>query len=76
MKKTCKWYDYLISFTFTQDGYLSPCTGTTCVSRLNKINNFDEAESVRKFLEDRIDGAKNLAINNIMYLGRNRHEVN
>lgn len=70
-----KMYDYLISFTFAKDGYLTPSTGTTCVSRLNKIDNFDEAESVRKFLEDRIDGAKNLAINNIMYLGRNKHEV-
>jgi hypothetical protein len=68
-------YDYLISFTFAKDDYLTPCIGTTSVSRLNKIDNFDEAESVRKFLEDSIDGAKNLAINNIMYLGRNEHEV-
>lgn len=72
MKK--KWYDYLISFTFAQEGFLTPSSGTTAVSRLNKINTIEEAESVRKFLEGRIDGAKNLAINNIMYLGRNRHE--
>jgi hypothetical protein len=69
-----KWYDYLISFTFLADGYLTPSIGTTAVSRLHKIDNIEEAESVRKFLESRIDGAKNLAINNIMYLGRNRHE--
>lgn len=69
-----KWYDYLISFTFSAEGYLTPSTGTTAVSRSNKINSIDEAESVRKFLEDRIDGAKNLAINNIMYLGRNKHK--
>jgi hypothetical protein len=73
--KRRRYYDYLISFTFCAEGYLTPSTGTTCVSRLNKINNFDEAESVRKFLETRIDGAKNLAINNIMYLGRNKHKV-
>ena len=74
MKKACKWYDYLISFTFSAEGYLTPSTGTTAVSRTHKIDNIEEAESVRKFLEDRIEGAKNLAINNIMYLGRNRHE--
>lgn len=68
-----KWYDYLISFTFAQEGFLTPSTGTTAVSRLHKINTFEEAESVRKFLENRIDGAQKLAINNIMYLGRNRH---
>lgn len=69
-----KWYDYLISFTFSAEGFLTASTGTTAVSRLHKINTIEEAESVRKFLEDRIEGAKNLAINNIMYLGRNRHE--
>lgn len=69
-----KWYDYLISFTFSAEGYLTPSTGTTAVSRTHKIDNIEEAESVRKFLEDRIDGAKNLAINNIMYLGRNKHD--
>lgn len=69
-----KWYDYLISFTFSAEGYLTSSTGTTAVSRTHKIDNLDEAESVRKFLEDRIEGAKNLSINNIVYLGRNRHE--
>lgn len=69
-----KWYDYLISFTFSKEGYLTACNGTSSVSRLHKIDNHDEAESIRKFLEGGIDGAKNLAITNIMYLGRNRHE--
>lgn len=69
-----KWYDYLISFTFSKEGYLTPCSGTSSVSRGHKIDNHDEAESVRKFLEGKIDGAQNLAITNIMYLGRNRHE--
>lgn len=68
-----KWYDYLISYTFTLDGYLTPCTGTTGLSRLKKINSFDEVRAVRNYIEQQIDGAKNVAINNIMYLGRNRH---
>lgn len=70
-----KMYDYLISYIFTADGYLTPSHGTSCVSRMDKINTFDEVESVRSFLEDRIEGAKNLAINNIIFLGRNKHEV-
>ena len=68
-------YDYLISYTFTCEGYLTPCTGTMSISRVNKINNFTEASSVRDFMEKQIKGASNLAINNIMYLGRNRYEV-
>ena len=69
-----KWYDYLISYTFAKEGYLTPCTGTMSLSRLRKINNHDEASSVREFVESQIEGATNLAINNIMFLGRNRHE--
>ena len=68
-----KMYDYLISYTFTGKGYLTPCCGSSCVSRLNKINNFDEIKSVRSFLEGQIDGASNLSINNIVFLGRNKH---
>jgi hypothetical protein len=70
-----KMYDYLISYTFAKEGYLTPCGGTIGISRINKINNFTETQLVREFIESQIDGAKNVAINNIMYLGRNRHEV-
>ena len=69
-----KWYDYLISYTFAKEGYLTPCTGTMSISRLHKIDNLEEAASVRSFIESQIDGATNLGINNIMFLGRNRHE--
>lgn len=69
-----KWYDYLISYTFAKEGYLTPCTGTMSISRPRKINNHDEASSVREFVESQIEGATNLAINNIVFLGRNRHE--
>ena len=69
-----KMYDYLISYTFAKDGYLTACTGTMGISRVNKINNFTETGLVREFIESHIDGAKNVAINNIMYLGRNKHE--
>ena len=69
-----RWYDYLICYTFAKEGYLTPCTGTMSISRLRKINNHDEASSVREFIESQIEGATNLGINNIMFLGRNRHE--
>lgn len=67
-------YDYLISYTFSREGYLTPCTGTTELSRARKINTFDEVHSVTSFIEERIEGAKNLSINNIVYLGRNTHD--
>lgn len=70
-----KWHDYLVAYTFSKEGYLTPCTGTIGLSRLNKIDSFDEVKSVTDYIESQIDGAKNVAINNIMYLGRNRHEL-
>lgn len=70
-----KMYDYLIAYTFSKEGYLTPCTGTIGLSRLCKINNFEEVRSVTDYIESKIDGAKNVAINNIMYLGRNKYEV-
>lgn len=69
-----KWYDYLISYVYTKEGHLTPCIGTTIISRVYKINNMEEAESVRQFIESRTEGATNLAINNFILLGRNRHE--
>lgn len=69
-----KWYDYLISYTFAKEGYLAPSKGTMAISRRNKINNHAAASSVREFIEGQIEGAKNLGIDNIMFLGRNRHE--
>ena len=71
-----RYYDYIISYTFSMEGYLTPSTGTIYLSRTNKINNFDEARSVTNYISSLIEGSKNLSINNIMYLGRNKHEVN
>ena len=69
-----KWYDYIISYTYEKDGYSGWCTGMSGISRVKKINNFDEFDSVRDFIQNSIEGAKNLAIQNIVLLGRNRHE--
>ena len=69
-----KWYDYLITYSFNKEGYISQCRGMTYLSRLNKIDNFKEVDLVLDFLEERLEGAKNIVIENIMYLGRNEHE--
>ena len=69
-----KWYDYIISYAFEKDGCLGWCTGMSGISRTKKINNFDELDSVRNSIQNSIEGAKNLAIYNILLLGRNRHE--
>jgi hypothetical protein len=45
-----KMYDYLISYTFAKDGYLTACTGTMGISRVNKINTFTETNLVREFI--------------------------
>lgn len=69
-----KWYDYLINYTFNKEGYLTQCGGMMSMSRMHKIDNFDEVRSVVDFLQEQIEGAQNIVITNIMYLGRNRHE--
>ena len=69
-----KMYDYIISYTYEKDGYLGWCTGMSGISRVRKINNFQELDSTKNFIQDSIEGAKNLAIQNIVLLGRNKHE--
>lgn len=69
-----KWYDYLIAYSFEKDGAISSYNGSMQLSRTKKINSFEEVNSVIDFLTKQHEGAKNLMINNIMYLGKNRHE--
>ena len=69
-----KWHDYLISYNFEKDGYLTPGKGSIKLSRKNKINSFKEVDEVIDFITKQIDGTKNIMINNIMYLGKNRYD--
>lgn len=69
-----KWYDYLISYSFEKDGTIASYNGSMQLPRKRKINSFEEVDSVIDFLTKRNEGAKNLIINNIMYLGKNRHD--
>ena len=69
-----KWYDYLVSYSFEKDGYVTLCQGTIEVSRTGKINSFDAIKQVKKLIQDEVPGSRNILINNIMYLGRNKHD--
>ena len=68
-----KLYDYLVAYNFTAKGYLGPSTGVSHISRKKKIKTFDDITELRKLIESGIDGASNVAIYNIVLLGRNRH---
>ena len=72
MKK--KWYDYLVSYSFEREGYITPGRGTIEVSRTSKINSFTAVKQVKELIQENIPDSKNILINNIMYLGRNQHE--
>lgn len=66
-------YDYLVAYNFSMDGYLTPSTGTIQISRKKKIKTFEDITALNKFIEERIEGAHNVAIYNIILLGRNKH---
>lgn len=66
-------YDYLVAYNFTMDGYLTMSSGTMQISRKNKINSFEEVNSLTEFITQQIPGAKNVAVYNFILLGRNKH---
>ena len=66
-------YDYLVSYIFTREGYITPCYGSSQVSRKKKIKTFEDINELNKLLADRIDGATSLSICNFILLGRNKH---
>ena len=68
-----KMYDYLVSYTFNREGYLSQCGGNSCISRKKKIKTFDDISEVRNMLTESIHGSSNMCINNFVFLGRNKH---
>lgn len=68
-----KMYDYLVAFDFTGNGYLTPCTGTMCISRKKKINTFEDIAEVNKLITESIEGSSNVAVYNFILLGRNKH---
>lgn len=68
-----KMYDYLIAYEFSKEGFLTVCTGTIQISQKKKIKTFEDVNYLIKYIENNIEGAYNVAINNIILLGRNKH---
>ena len=66
-------YDYIVAYKFDRDGYIGPCSGTMQHSRKKKIKTFDDINELTSKITDRIEGAKNLSIYNLVLLGRNWH---
>ena len=66
-------YDYLVTYTFNREGYLTQCGGNSCISRKKKIKTFDDIAETQKAITESIEGASNLCINNFILLGRNKH---
>ena len=66
-------YDYLVAYSFTAKGYLTPCHGTIQISRDKKIKTFEDLNEVNKFIADNVEGAENLSTYNFILLGRNKH---
>lgn len=66
-------YDYLVYYTFQAEGYLGSSTGTSQISRKKKIKTFEDIKQLQAFIQDSIQGASNLAVNNFILLGRNKH---
>ena len=68
-----KKYDYLVAYNFTGMGYLTPCTGTVCISRDRKISTSEDITELNKLIEKSIEGSSNVAVYNFILLGRNKH---
>lgn len=67
-------HDYIISYAFDKKGCLTACTGTMQLSRKKKIKSFEDINDVIAYIAGRIDGASNLSVNNLIYLGRHWHK--
>lgn len=68
-----KMYDYLVSYNFSAEGYLTPSTGVIQLSRKKKIKTFEDINSIRDFISEQMEGASNIGIYNIILLGKNKH---
>lgn len=67
-------HDYVVAYTFSREGYLTPCIGTIQLFRKKKIKSFEDINDVTSYLTGQIDGASNLSVHNLIYLGRHWHK--
>lgn len=69
-----KRYDYLVAYNFSKEGYLTPGIGTMQISRIKKIKTLEDIDELNKYIENQVEGIKNVSIYNFILLGRNKHE--
>lgn len=43
-----KMYDYLVSYNFSKEGYLTPCRGTIQISLKKKIKTFEDINELKR----------------------------
>ena len=72
-----KMYDYLVAYNFFARGYLTPGTGSMCVSRTNKINSPEEVQLLTSFVTEQlakqVPDVTSVSVYNFILLGRNEH---
>ena len=68
-----KMYDYLVTYSFNMEGYLSQCNGSIYLSRIQKIKTFDDLRDVASYISEHVKGSSNIVISNFILLGRNKH---
>lgn len=74
-----KMYDYLVTYKFNAEGFLTSCEGTIGLSRKKKIKTFEDLNEVKQFITDSINAndsyqkVSNISIYNWILLGHNKH---
>lgn len=67
-------YNYIISYSFNQKDSLIPHIGSAHLFRKKKIKSLEDINDVISCLKNENDGALNLAVHNLIYLGRHWHK--
>ena len=68
-----KLYDYLVSYNYSMQGYLTPCAGTVQISRKKKIKTFEDINELNQLITESINDSTNVSVCNFILLGRNKH---
>lgn len=69
-----KKYDYIIVYTFSAEGYISPCFGSMQISCKKKLKSFADIAEVQSHIHKEVNQKiGNLLILNIIYIGHNKH---
>jgi hypothetical protein len=67
-------YDYLVTYNFNAEGYLTQGNGASKISRKKKIKKFSDLDEIQKLIAESIPGVSNLYIYNFILIGHNKYE--